>query len=107
MEGDFSQKTSCHLTNDFQIAMNLFTDNVPTLAVQAPIIREVPNIFCPTAVYSMDIEVVNRIAGEAEDKIMERDSILRRLATLEKGARICKQYAERPQQGEPDQILSR
>jgi len=78
--------------------MNLFTDNVPTLAVQAPIIREVPNIFCPTTVYSMDIEVVNRIAGETEEKIMERDSLLRRLATLEKGALICKQYAKRPQQ---------
>lgn len=87
--------------------MNLFTDNVPTLAVQAPIIREVPKTFCPTTVYSMDTGIVNRIAGETEEKIMERDSILRRLATLEKGALICKQYAKRPQQGKHHQIPSR
>lgn len=87
--------------------MNLFTDNVPTLAIQSPIIREAPKTFCPTVVYSMDTGVVNRIAGETEEKIMERDAILRRLATLEKGALICKQYAKRPQQGKHPQIPPR
>jgi hypothetical protein len=93
------KKTQYHSTDTFQVAMNLFTDNVPTLAVQAPIIREVPKIFCPTAVFSMDTDVINRIAGESEEKIIERDSVLHRLATLEKGALICKQYAKRPQHG--------
>ncbi|KAH8679503.1 P-loop containing nucleoside triphosphate hydrolase protein [Tricladium varicosporioides] len=91
----------------YEVAMNLFTDNVPTLAVQASIIREVPKIFCPTTVCSMDTGIVNHIARETEEKIMERDSILRRLATLEKGALICKQYAKCPQQGKYHQILSR
>ena len=77
--------------------MNLFTDNVPTLAVQAPIIREVPNILCPTAVFSMDSDTIKRIAGETEEKSLERDVIVRRLKTLENGARVCKQYAKRPQ----------
>ena len=80
--------------------MNLFTDNVPTLVVQAPMIREVPKIFCPTAVFSMDADVVKRIAGETEEQIMERDSILRRLAILEEGALKCKQHAKRTQLGE-------
>lgn len=87
--------------------MNLFTDNVPTLVIQAPIIREVPKTFCPTAVYSMEGRIVNCIAGESEEKIVERDSILHRLATLEKGALICKKYAKRPQQGKHHQIPSR
>ncbi|KAG4439223.1 hypothetical protein IFR05_005314 [Cadophora sp. M221] len=82
----------------YEIAMNLFTDNVPTLAVQAPIIRAIPETFCPTAVYSMPAGVVHHIAGETEEKIIERDAVLRRLGTLEKGALICKQYAKRPQQ---------
>ena len=86
--------------------MNLFTDNVPTLTIQGPIIREVPKIFCPTAVYSMDTVIVGRIAGETDEKVMERDSVLRRLATLEKGALICKQYAKRPQQGNHRQAFS-
>jgi hypothetical protein len=77
--------------------MNLFTDNVPTLAIQAPIIREVPKIFCPTTVFSMDPELIKRIAGETEEKIDERDAVVRRLKVLEEGAKICKQYAKRPQ----------
>ncbi|KAK0107867.1 hypothetical protein ONS96_003656 [Cadophora gregata f. sp. sojae] len=81
----------------YEVAINLFTDNVPTLAIQSPIIREVPRIFCPTAVYKMGAEVVSSIAGESEEKKVEREAILRRLDTLEKGARICKQYAKRPQ----------
>jgi hypothetical protein len=85
-----------HKTDILQIAMNLFTDNVPTLVVQAQIIREVPNILCPTAVFSMDADIIKRIAGETQEKIDERDAILRRLTILEKGARICKQYAKRP-----------
>jgi hypothetical protein len=87
--------------------MNLFTDNVPTLAVQAPIIREVPNIFCPTAVYSMDTGIVNRIAGETEEKIMEREAVLRRLASLEKGALTCKKFTKHTLQGKHHQIPSR
>ena len=83
-------------TDTSQIALNLFTDNVPTLVVQAQIIREVPKILCPTAVFSMDADVIKRIAGETQEKIDERDAILRRLAILENGARICKQYAKRP-----------
>jgi len=80
--------------------MNLFTDNVPTLAVQAPIIRGAPSIFCPTAVFSMDTETVHQIAGESEEKVMEREAIQGRLATLEKGALICKQYAKPARHGE-------
>jgi hypothetical protein len=79
--------------------MNLFTDNVPTLAIQGPIIREIPKIFCPTAVLSMDAEVVKQIAGETEEAILRRGKVLRRLEILEEGARICKQYAKRPQSG--------
>ncbi|KAN0119549.1 P-loop containing nucleoside triphosphate hydrolase protein [Hyaloscypha variabilis] len=80
----------------YEVAMNLFTDNVPTLAVHAPIIRGVPNIFCPTSVFSMDTDTVNKIAGESKETIEDRESILRRLAALEEGARICKQKAKPP-----------
>jgi hypothetical protein len=77
--------------------MQLFMDNVPTLAIQAPIIRKLPEMFCPTTVFNMKPELVTKIAGEAEEKIFERTEILRKLKTLEDGARICKQYSMRPQ----------
>jgi hypothetical protein len=92
-------KSDSNCNDIFQVALNLFTDNVPTLAIQAPLLREVPKIFCPTAVDTMDPSVVNRIAGETEETIMERDLILHRLATLEKGALICRRYPKRPQHG--------
>jgi hypothetical protein len=41
--------------------------------------------------------MIKRIAGETEEKSLERDAIVRRLETLENGARVCKQYAKRPQ----------
>lgn len=85
----------------FQVAINLFTDNVPNLAIQAQIIREVPKIFCPTAVVSMDPDIVKKMAGETEEKSLEREAILQRLSILEKGFRICKQYAMRPQSCKP------
>lgn len=95
----FLSKNPRSLTNIIEVALNLFTDNVPTLAIQGPIIREVPNIFCPTAVVSMDPDVVKRIAGETEEKTHERQAILRKLRILENGALICKRYAKRPHLG--------
>jgi hypothetical protein len=75
--------------------MKLFTDNVPTLVIQASIVRGMHNILCPTNVFAMDPELVAKIAGESEDKVLEREELLRKLATLEAGSRICNQYALR------------
>jgi hypothetical protein len=79
------------------VAINLFTDNVPTLAIQAPIVRQVPKIFCPIAISFMDEVKIKRIAGESEEKTFERNATLNRLRILEEGARICKQHARRTQ----------
>ena len=79
--------------------MKLFMDNVPSLAIQASIVREVPLMLCPTAVYSMDADVVMKIAGESDDKTLQREELLRQLDILNSGARICKQYAIRPKSG--------
>ncbi|RFU31327.1 hypothetical protein B7463_g5009, partial [Scytalidium lignicola] len=81
----------------YEVALNLFTDNVPTLAIQGPIIRELPDIFCPTVVISMDSTKIEDIGGETEMKTLERNMIKRRLTILENGARICRQHAKRPQ----------
>jgi len=70
-------------------------DNVPTLAIQAPIVRKLPTMLSPVAVSKMDVEVIKKIAGESEKKVDERDETLRRLEKLQNGARICKEYALR------------
>ena len=78
--------------------MNLFMDNVPTLAIQAPIVRKLPTMLSPVAVSKMDVEVIKKIAGESEEKVRKREETLRKLEKLETGARICKEYAYAPVQ---------
>ncbi|KAL5354349.1 hypothetical protein ACLOAV_000438 [Pseudogymnoascus australis] len=90
--------TTPYLFSDMaQVAMMLFMDNVPTLAIQAPIIRELDEVLCPIAVFRMPPELVAKIAGESEEKVQEREEILSKLSILEAGAQICRQYAVRPQ----------
>ncbi|KFY80386.1 hypothetical protein V499_00757 [Pseudogymnoascus sp. VKM F-103] len=81
----------------YEVAMKLFMDNVPTLAIQAPIVRKLDEVLCPTAVFRMPPDLVAKIAGESEEKMQEREEILSKLSTLETGAQICRQYAMRPQ----------
>ncbi|KFY08176.1 hypothetical protein V492_06463 [Pseudogymnoascus sp. VKM F-4246] len=81
----------------YKVAMKLFMDNVPTLAIQAPIVRKLDEVLCPTTVFRMPLELVTKIAGESEEKMLEREEILSKLSTLEAGAQICRQYAMRPQ----------
>ncbi|KFY95134.1 hypothetical protein V500_02918 [Pseudogymnoascus sp. VKM F-4518 (FW-2643)] len=80
----------------YKVAMKLFMDNVPTLAIQAPIVRKLDEILCPTTVFRMPPDLVTKIAGESEEKVQKREEILSRLSTLEAGAQICRQYAMRP-----------
>ncbi|KFX88815.1 hypothetical protein O988_08880 [Pseudogymnoascus sp. VKM F-3808] len=81
----------------YKVAMKLFMDNVPTLAIQAPIIRKLDEVLCPTTVFRMPPELVTKIAGESDEKMQEREEVLSKLNTLEAGAQICRQYAMRPQ----------
>ena len=44
--------------------MKLFMDNVPNLAIQIPIVREIPDMFCVNAVRSMKADLIIQIAGD-------------------------------------------
>lgn len=79
--------------------MNLFMDNVVTLATHMPIVRDIPNILSSMDVLSMDAKLLQKIAGETEEKVQRRDEILRELAALEAGAQLCRQYARRSHSG--------
>lgn len=75
--------------------MKLFVDNVPTLAVEAVIIAQVPSMFCPKSVFAMDSELVSKVASESEEKKLYREELNRKLGTLDNGRQICKQYSAR------------
>ena len=46
--------------------MKLFMDNVPNLAVQIPIVREIPDIFCVDAVRLIDADLIVQIVGDLD-----------------------------------------
>lgn len=79
----------------YKVEMKTFMDNVPKLAIRAPMVLKVPSMLCPTSVYAIDSDLVTKIAGESEEKTLLREDLVRKLATLKTGASICKQYAVR------------
>lgn len=45
----------------------------------------------------MDLATIQKIAGESEEKALERKAIERKMEVLQDGSRTCKQYARRTQ----------
>ena len=72
--------------------MKVFLDNVPSLVIQETIVNQVPRMFCPESVFSMESDLVRKIASESEAKKLQREELTRKLGTLDAGHRICKQY---------------
>ena len=81
-------------------------DNVPSLAIQLPIVREIPNMLCPTAVFKMSAELVMKLARESKETALHREGLLHKLETLEAGASLCKQYAVRSKNREESTTLA-
>ena len=69
-----------------------YVDNVLTLAVWAPMVREIPDIFSPDKVNHMTTEEVQELAGESTERIEHRAEMLRKLEALERGRKACGVY---------------
>jgi hypothetical protein len=85
--------------------MKLFIDNVPNLVVRAIIASALPSMFCPKSVFAMDVDLVNKIAEETEEKRSRRQEITDKLNALEAGNNLCKQYTLRVTSGESISII--
>ena len=79
--------------------MKVFLDNVPSLVIQQPIVNQMPSIFCPESVFAMDTDLVKKITSESDAKRIQREELKRKLATLDTGHQICKQYIARGSSG--------
>ncbi|KUJ13385.1 uncharacterized protein LY89DRAFT_672602 [Mollisia scopiformis] len=80
----------------YEVAIDRFADNVALLAIQSSIVRGLPDIFCPTSVLSMDNATIKSLATEAEERILERDDITRKLEVMKNAARVFKLYMRKP-----------
>ena len=79
--------------------MKVFLDNVPTLVIQETIVNQVPRMFCPESVFTMESDLVKKIAAESEIKRLRREELTRKLGTLTAGYGICKQCVIRGNPG--------
>lgn len=75
--------------------MKLFIDNVPNLVVRTVIAFQLTSMFCLKSVFTMEPDLVTKIAAEPEDKKLRRQEISEKLKALEAGNTLCKQYALR------------
>ncbi|KAH7025370.1 putative dynamin GTPase [Macrophomina phaseolina] len=78
----------------YKVALNIFVDNIATLAVENCLIGKLADIFSPTVVALMDDETLSRLASETEDIKNEREVLKGRLKSLQQGARIIKRQAQ-------------
>jgi hypothetical protein len=86
--------------------MKLFVDNVPNLVVRAIIASHLLSILCPKSVFTIDPNLVTKIASETKDKRVRRREVSDKLKALEAGNDLCKQYALRITSGQSVLILS-
>ncbi|KAI9775355.1 MAG: hypothetical protein M1839_001271 [Geoglossum umbratile] len=87
----------------YKVALKIFVDEVAVQAVE-DLISPLWDIFSPTAVATMDADLIEKIAAETPDSQEQRLQLKRKLSTLEKGMEILKRHVERGEAtlGEPN-----
>lgn len=68
-------------------------DDVAVELVEAKLVKVLPDIFSPMTVCIMSPDLVDRIAGESEEKLRRREELERQLDSLGKGSEFCKRFA--------------
>lgn len=68
-------------------------DDVAVELVEAKLVKVLPDIFSPMTVCTMSPDLVDRIAGESEEKLRRREELERQLDVLGKGSEFCKRFA--------------
>lgn len=67
-------------------------DDVAIELVEAKLIKVLPDIFSPMTVCTMAPDLVDRIAGESDEKLRRRDQLEKDLDVLGKSSDSCKRF---------------
>ena len=84
----------------YDATMPTYVDNVLTLAIWAPMVLKLPDIFSTDTVNSMTQEEVQNLAGESAETQQYRAQLRKKLDALEKGRKACGLYAVPKSNGE-------
>lgn len=76
----------------YKVALKRFTDDVAVELVEIELIQALSEIFSPVTVFSMQPELVERIAGESDETRSTRDELSKQLEVLGKGSDFCKRF---------------
>jgi hypothetical protein len=71
-----------------------FIDDFSVLAVEACLVENLPNLFCPEKVLDIDDVMVAKLAAEDEESSAERGRCSEKLRVLEIGLRELKNVQE-------------
>ncbi|KAF2750588.1 hypothetical protein M011DRAFT_395462 [Sporormia fimetaria CBS 119925] len=72
----------------YQVAILTFINNVASLAVENCLVSKLSDIFSPSLVLNMSVEMVATIASESEDTRTQRTEAKKRLAVLKDSKRV-------------------
>lgn len=79
-----------------KVALKKVVDDTSVLAVEECLIQQLPTVFIPETVFSLSDDVIQRIAGETEESVAERERSTARLRVLETGLRDLSRLNNHP-----------
>lgn len=82
-----------------KVALKNFIDDFAIYAVEQELLVKVQAIFTPNTIFTLQEDMIQDIAGETEDSIVERDSSTTKLATLKKALDVLKRLDRGHTQG--------
>ncbi|KAI0191067.1 P-loop containing nucleoside triphosphate hydrolase protein [Astrocystis sublimbata] len=79
----------------YKVALKDVVHDFDTLAIEDSLVSQLPTLWTPDKVLDLPDDVINRIAGESESKVVERSEIREKLAILLSGQRDLKRLGEK------------
>ncbi|GKT64312.1 dynamin family protein [Colletotrichum tofieldiae] len=81
--------------DSFQMALRTFTDNLINLAIESCLVQDLPSLFTPRLVSSMDDEKLAELAAESEEVRNYRSQLQEDIKLLKQGLEQCRRYRPR------------
>ncbi|RYP02423.1 hypothetical protein DL764_005802 [Monosporascus ibericus] len=69
----------------YQVALKKFIDDVSVNAIETCLIQRLPDVFSPDVVWDLSAEQVEQLGSEDDGTVREREDLVKKLRTLEKG----------------------
>ncbi|KAH8879037.1 dynamin family protein [Thozetella sp. PMI_491] len=83
----------------YEMSLTTFTENVISLAVESCLVRDIPSILTPAAVFRMKTETLEKLAAQSEEVSEERAMLQARVKKLEEGLETCRRSRPREPSG--------